>query len=99
MELEISNIVISLKGRDKGGLFFVTQADDRYVGLADGKSRKLKKPKRKSKAHVRFVSDCAPEIASGIRNGKLSDKAIRKALARYRSGAEIEKEGRTFGKR
>ncbi len=99
MELEVSNIVISLKGRDKGGLFFVTQADERYVTLADGKSRKLNKPKCKNKAHVRFVSDCAPEIALGIKNGKLSDKAIRTALAKFRSGAEIKKEGHTFGKR
>ena len=95
MDIEVSNIVISLNGRDKGGLFFVTQADGNYVSLVNGKGRKLIKPKHKKAAHVRFISECACDIASGIKNGKLSDRDLRTALAIYMSGAE-KREGGTY---
>ena len=95
MDIEVSDIVISLNGRDKGGLFFVTQADGNCVMLVNGKGRKLIKPKHKKAAHVRFVSESLPETACGIKNGKLSDRDLRTALAKYMSGAGKE-EGGTY---
>jgi len=95
MGIEISSIVTSLNGRDKGELFFVTQTDENYVLLVNGKGRKLLKPKRKKAAHVRFVSECAPEIALGIDKGSLTDKDFRTALARFKTGA-ANLEGGTY---
>ena len=48
MEIDRSSLIVSKAGRDKGQLFYVIDADEQYVYLADGKSRKLEKPKRKS---------------------------------------------------
>ena len=52
MEIDRSSLIVSKAGRDKGQLFFVIDADEQYVYLADGKSRKLEKPKRKKRRHV-----------------------------------------------
>ncbi len=94
MEIEKSHIVISLAGRDKGSLFFVLDRDAKSVLLADGKSRKLDKPKRKNITHVRFVSESSADIASIIKNGgKVSDKDLRKWLAVFKAGAGNDKGG------
>jgi len=47
MEILKSNIVSSLAGRDKGKYFFVLKIEENFALLADGKGRKLEKPKRK----------------------------------------------------
>jgi ribosomal protein L14E/L6E/L27E len=94
MEIEKSHIVISLAGRDKGDLFFVFDRDARSVVLADGKSRKLEKPKRKNIMHVRFVSESSAEIADAIKNGgKVSDKDLRNWLAIFKAGTGNDKGG------
>jgi len=95
METEMSSIVVSLNGRDKGGLFFVTSTEGEYLTLVDGKSRKLLKPKRKKAAHVRYISESAPETASGIKKGSLTDKDLRTALAKYKACA-ANLEGGTY---
>ena len=52
MEIDRSSLIVSKAGRDKGQLFFVIDADEQYVYLADGKSRKLEKPKRKKRKQL-----------------------------------------------
>jgi ribosomal protein L14E/L6E/L27E len=95
MKIEVSSIVISLNGREKDELFFVTNTDEAFVSLVNGKSRKLLKPKRKKEAHVRFISESAPEIVTGIKSGSLTDKDLRKALAKFKTGA-ANLEGGTY---
>ena len=48
MEIAASNIVRSVAGRDQGKLFIVLAVEGEYLLLADGKSRKVESPKRKS---------------------------------------------------
>ena len=94
MEIEKSHIVISLAGRDKGDLFFVFDRDAKNVFLADGKCRKLTKPKRKNLTHVRFVSESSAEAAQAIRDGgRVSDKDLRKWLAVFKAGTGNDKGG------
>ena len=47
-------IVLSLKGRDAGGLFCVVDAQDGFALIADGKGRKLAAPKRKREVQLNF---------------------------------------------
>ncbi|MBQ4165520.1 MAG: hypothetical protein IJD85_04270, partial [Oscillospiraceae bacterium] len=51
----------------------VTGADERYVYIADGKERKLGKPKRKNKKHIRKTGLTVDITA-------MTDKALRRAL-------------------
>ena len=60
MDIKIGQIVISKAGRDKGMVFVVVEIkDDNHVLLADGKTRRLLKPKLKKLKHLQptnFVS-------------------------------------------
>ena len=84
MELDKSSLIVSKAGRDKGQLFFVIDTDAQYVYLADGKSRKLEKPKRKKRKHVQQVPRTESRIAEKIRNGeKVLNSELRKELASF----------------
>ena len=82
MEVDKSSLIVSKAGRDKGQLFYVIDADEQYVYLADGKSRRLEKPKRKKRKHVEQVPRTESRIAEKIRNGeKVLNSELRKELA------------------
>lgn len=84
MEIDKSSLVVSKAGRDQGQLFYVIDADEQYVYLADGKSRKLEKPKRKKRKHVEQVPRTESRIAEKIRNGeKVLNSELRKELASF----------------
>ena len=84
MEISRADVVVSCAGRDKGQYFFVIDADDTYLYLADGKSRRLEQPKRKKRKHVEKVSQTDTRVAEKIRNGdKVLNSELRRELAAY----------------
>ena len=84
MEIDRSSLIVSKAGRDKGQLFYVIDADEQFVYLADGKSRRLEKPKRKKRKHVQQVPRTESRIAEKIRNGeKVLNSELRKELASF----------------
>ena len=94
MEIDRSSLIVSKAGRDKGQLFFVIDADEQYVYLADGKSRKLEKPKRKKRRHVLFVSEDSSRLADKIkRSEKITNSELRRTLAAYRGEVQPDQEG------
>ena len=87
MEIRKSDIVLSIAGRDKGDLFFVIAKEDEFLLLADGKGRKLEKPKRKKLKHVQFHGQSESRAAQKLKNGeKVLNSELRKALAEYSAG-------------
>ena len=84
MEIDNSSLVVSKAGRDQGQLFYVIDADEQYVYLADGKSRRLEKPKRKKRKHIEQIPRTESRIAEKIRNGeKVLNSELRKELASF----------------
>jgi len=84
MEVDKSSLIVSKAGRDKGQLFYVIDTDEQYVYLADGKSRKLEKPKRKKRKHIEQIPRTESRIAEKIRNGeKVLNSELRKELASF----------------
>ena len=84
MELDKSSLVVSKAGRDQGQLFYVIDTDEQFVYLADGKSRKLEKPKRKKRKHIEQIPRTESRIAEKIRNGeKVLNSELRKELASF----------------
>ena len=84
MEVDKSSLVVSKAGRDQGQLFYVIDADEQFVYLADGKSRRLEKPKRKKRKHIEQVPRTESRIAEKIRNGeKVLNSELRKELASF----------------
>ena len=85
-------IVRAAAGRDRDGLFCVVGVDqeqDRLL-LADGKQRKLAKPKRKKLGHVEILTNQEhmydhPAIEKLKQGQALTDKELRRALAAFRA--------------
>jgi len=75
--MEIGQIVIAKKGRDKGKTFVVISILDGYLYLADGKLRPLAKPKKKKPMHVQPTNTVADLTTDGR---ALQDADIRKQL-------------------
>ena len=81
MEIQKSDIVCSLAGRDKGQLYYVLEASGGNILLADGKGRRLDKLKRKNPKHLRLITVPEDRIAGKIKNGeKITDSEIRRSL-------------------
>ena len=70
MDISRSDVVLSMAGHDKGMLFFVLDTDGVYVSLANGKERKVEKPKRKKTKHVRKLPRPDSRLTEKIRSGE-----------------------------
>ena len=82
MEVSKADMIVSLAGRDKGQLFFVVELDESYVYLADGKGRRVEKPKRKKRKHVALLPRRDSRVADKIRSGdKVLNSELRRELA------------------
>ncbi len=95
MEISKSDIVVSLAGHDKGKLFYVLDTDGVYVTLADGKQRRVEKPKRKKRIHVRKVLRQDSTLAAKITSGeKILNSELRRELAKFSQQINVStKEG------
>ena len=63
--MERGTVVIASAGKEKGGLYVVTEVlDPRFVLIADGRRRPIEKPKKKNIAHLRRTNHTIGEISS-----------------------------------
>jgi len=82
--LQIADIVVSLNGRDAGKRFIVIETDNEYSLIADGKGRRLEKPKRKKNKHLEFEDKADNFIAEKLQEGeKITNNEIRRFLAAF----------------
>ena len=84
MKIGAADVVISQNGRDKGRRFLVIGTQDDYSLLADGKGRRLEKPKRKKNKHISPEGTIGASIAEKLASGeKITNNELRRALAEY----------------
>ena len=94
MDIARSDIVKAAAGRDKGKLFFVVDVEDDFLLLADGKSRRLERPKRKKRKHVVFQARIDCRTTEKIRSGdRLTNSELRKTLAQFGGDGNPDQEG------
>ena len=94
MDIGKSDIIVSLAGRDKGQLFFVVDTEEQYVLIADGKGRRLEKPKRKKRKHIQKVLQADTRVAEKIRNGdKVLNSELRRELAVFSQKFNSQNQG------
>ena len=87
----IAQIVLSVAGRDKNKYFVICGVIDKdYVLIADGRSRNAEAPKKKKMRHLRYMGKADDELMEKIREGKVSNGALRKALEIYTAPQENE---------
>lgn len=55
-QLKPGTVVQALSGRDKNRLFCAVAVENEYVFIVDGKTRTLKRPKRKNPKHVKATN-------------------------------------------
>ena len=81
-DIKISDVVKSTAGRDQNELFYVIDADELYVTLANGKDRPLDRPKRKKRKHVQKVLRSETRVAAKLMQGdKVLNGELRRDLA------------------
>ena len=78
-------LALSTAGHDRGTLYLVLEEDGGSVLLADGKLRKLARPKKKNRKHLIFLPEGLTEAVSGKLHDPLTDAALRRALAEARA--------------
>lgn len=76
MEAAKGMIVRSGAGRDKGKLMVILELDGDYAFLADGKERRLAKPKRKRIKHLKTTNT----LLSAADLEDITDKRLRDIL-------------------
>ena len=81
-DINISDVVVSIAGRDSGEWFYVIAEDPIYLYLTNGKDRPLDKPKRKKRKHVQKVLRSETRVAAKLRDGdKVLNGELRRDLA------------------
>jgi len=89
MTIGVTDVVISLNGRDAGKRFLVIGSEGDYSLLADGKGRRAEKPKRKKNKHLKLEDKVEGTItAKLLSGGKVTNNEIRRALADYAEARE-----------
>ena len=92
-QVAIADIVRSLNGRDEGKLFFVMALDGEYVMLADGRGRRIEKPKRKKLKHVAHIGEAESRTAEKLKGGeKVTNADLRRGLSSL-ADETVETEG------
>jgi hypothetical protein len=95
MSEQIGTLVRALAGRDAQGIFCVVGADreQSVLLLADGKRRRVDKPKRKKQGHVEPLAEGQNFDHPAIRKLKqgvpVSDRELRRALAAFKEGITL----------
>ena len=85
MDLRRGDVVRSLAGHDKDGLYCVVSTQGGSLMLVNGTERKINSPKRKNVKHVVRAGTSDHPVFSRLSLGEpVGDNELRKALAAFR---------------
>ena len=90
-----ADIVVSLAGHDSGRAFVLLETDGHTARVADGKSRKLSRPKSKNLRHLSLGRPGSDEFSRTLGCGSATDHDILRELAKFRSEAAMTEEGKS----
>ena len=74
----ISDVVVSTAGHDRGELFYVASTDEQFLYLVNGKDRTLDKPKRKRVSTYKRSFALRPESQTASAERQSAQKRITK---------------------
>lgn len=78
----IGRFAEALSGRDANRVFMIVGCEgDDYLYIADGKHRRVEKPKLKKAKHLRILQVEAPEFALLAKEGKLTNRQAASAVS------------------
>jgi len=80
--MDIGEVVTSKNGRDAGKSFIVIATENEYSKIANGKTRRLEKPKLKKNKHLNLETKSDNSITEKIESNKITNNEIRTYLSR-----------------
>lgn len=83
MQLNMGQIVRSKMGRDSGEYYVVIEVESGFARLANGKTKKLKKPKRKNIHHLEKINHTNAELEKLKQNLKINDDMVAHTIQDY----------------
>ncbi len=85
--MELGDIIVSCRGRDKGRLMFVLgKTLEGDLLLADGRLRRMENPKKKRSKHVAWAASPQGRVPEKLRAGeRVSNAELRRAVSDIRS--------------
>lgn len=82
MQINVSDIVTAISGRDAGKHFFVIKTENGYAFIANGIGRKLEKPKKKKFKHLKPAGFDGGRTAEKLAAGeKVTNRELKRALS------------------
>ncbi len=89
-EIKTGKIVLVIAGKESGRAFAVIErSDNRFALIADGRHRKIEKPKRKNVRHLIVLSQdgkaayLSEEALKNLSEGKLTNNHLKRELKMY----------------
>ena len=77
-EIRLGMLAYSLAGHDKGSLYYIVKADERFVWLSDGKLKNADSPKRKNRKHIQVIKKRTEEVPAPLTN-----EAVKRIIKQY----------------
>ena len=77
-EIRPGMLAYSLAGQDKGSLYYIVKADERFVWLSDGKLKNTDSPKRKNRKHIQVIKKGTEEVPAPLTN-----EAVKRIIKQY----------------
>ena len=85
-KIRVGQVVKGLSGRETGKLFFVVKiVDHEYVLIADGKKRKLDRPKLKKVKHLKLYNLYNNRVENKIASEEITDAFLRAELTKSKT--------------
>ncbi len=85
-------LVRSRSGRDAHEIFFCIDEDERFAYIADGKNRRVDRPKKKNKKHLALMNRTADALVREEISKAPDDIKIRKLIREYMKVLQHSKE-------
>jgi large subunit ribosomal protein L14e len=91
-DVDVGSLVLSIAGRDKGELFAVLRREGEFLYLANGRGRKVDKPKKKKIKHAKPINLGHEGLKKKLMSGEMPTNAeLRKSLRDF--SAEFKGKG------
>ncbi len=79
--MKAGSIVVATAGKDRGRQFLVLEVKDGMAYIANGRRRKVQKPKKKSLKHLKLI-----DTSDAILQGEITNRILRKTISPKREG-------------
>lgn len=83
MEIKRGSLVMATAGREKGFCYVAAEVSGGFVYIADGRKRKIEKPKRKNIKHI-------SPVGVVVQEQELTNKKIRQLINEYLTHTDLQ---------